>query len=133
MESNDPTTAAEQPAQTFAPDSPARRAEDFQEVTPQTADAVPTDEGAPEAVAQDPVIEDDPELPYRITRWNGIPNYECRECPYATVEGLEAVLRHINERHGPPPAELMQDAGITLYDQYGREIPRAQPIPEGGE
>jgi hypothetical protein len=31
--------------------------------------------------------------------WNGIPNWQCTRCPFATIEGEAAIREHIAERH----------------------------------
>lgn len=95
--------------------------EPFAEVEPLTPEEPPST-----------VLQDDPELPYRVTSWNGLPNYECRQCPYAIVDGgLTAILQHIRDAHEEPPPGLMQAAGFTLYDRWGNPLPRVSP--EGGD
>lgn len=37
------------------------------------------------------------EEPYRSGEWDGIPNYKCPYCLYATIEGSHAVQVHIDE------------------------------------
>lgn len=72
-----------------------------------------------------PPVLDDPSLPYTVSRWHDLPNYECRQCAYSTVNGENDILLHLAQVHGPQPVELMQAAGITLYDQWGHELPRS--------
>lgn len=40
---------------------------------------------------------------YRTTKWSGLDNFECQQCPFSTLDhGL--IIRHVRERH-PTPAE----------------------------
>lgn len=56
------------------------------------------------------------ELPWREMLWHGLPMLRCRLCPYDTLEGVEAMIEHIEARHAPepPPAPLVQ-----AYDASG--------------
>lgn len=49
-----------------------------------------------------PWEEDDPEKVFRIRTWSGIPNYECRECDFATTKGARFAIEHYYHRHAPP-------------------------------
>lgn len=37
--------------------------------------------------------------PYRVGRWNGLPNYECAHCAFATLE-LSRIEAHAKQKHG---------------------------------
>ncbi len=56
------------------------------------------------------------ELPWTELRWHGLPMLRCRLCPYDTLEGVEAMIEHIEARHAPepPPQPLVQ-----AYDASG--------------
>lgn len=69
-----------------------------------------------------------PEPSYTIGCWNGLDNYQCRHCPYSTLD-LEEIERHQQQRHGPPPPPPVV-AHPTLVDRFGNPLPVQQ---EGGE
>ncbi|MCS7294436.1 MAG: hypothetical protein NZ761_03475 [Dehalococcoidia bacterium] len=50
------------------------------------------------APAAPPVAEDaagDAELPYVVTSWGSLPRYQCRLCPYDTLDRAE-IERHVD-------------------------------------
>ncbi len=80
---------------------------------------------APAGVALPPgvVVEETPsppeELPWVEMLWHGMPMLRCRLCPYDTLEGVEAMIEHIEARHAPepPPTPLVQ-----AFDARGNPI-----------
>jgi hypothetical protein len=36
---------------------------------------------------------------YRIGTWKGRPNYECKYCPYSTVDGERDIEEHVTKKH----------------------------------
>lgn len=42
---------------------------------------------------------------YYLTQWRGLDNWQCRHCPFATVNGLDEMLRHL-QNHLPAKGQL---------------------------
>ena len=59
---------------------------------------LPTEE--PLTVPVDPVHVD--ENNWTIGQWSGLPNYECKACPFSTLD-LPVMEEHQKERHSPKP------------------------------
>ena len=61
-----------------------------------------------------------PDLPYTVEHWAHLPRYQCKFCPFDSLD--EDVAReHFLSVHKPP--EWMHVAGIIL-DRYGNPIVR---------
>jgi hypothetical protein len=43
------------------------------------------------------------EKPYTVGSWRGLTQYQCKLCPWDTLEGEEAMLEHLRTAHAPPP------------------------------
>ncbi len=66
---------------------------------------------------------------YSVGQWNGRDNYQCNECPFATLNEAE-MLDHIIARHTPPPPPRPRALGgglILVADKSGREVQPASP------
>lgn len=62
---------------------------------------------------------------YTVGTWAGLPNYECRHCPFATLDEAE-MLSHCIARHAPKPL----GGGVVLVaDARGREVTAPVPAP----
>jgi hypothetical protein len=44
---------------------------------------------------------------YRLTEWKGLDNWQCKHCPYSTVNGLGEMLGHL-VKHGLPQGQPLQ-------------------------
>lgn len=59
---------------------------------------------------------------YEVSRWRHITNYQCKLCPFATVEGLQLMLAHIQAKHGRQAVEIVDDdvpgyeAEVVFYE-----------------
>jgi len=62
---------------------------------------------------------EEPEQLFTVGRWGAYVRWQCRLCPWDTLDGEEAMLEHIQARHGPPPAPA---AVIQVYDASGRPV-----------
>lgn len=68
------------------------------------------------AVEASPVSDE--ALPYELSSWNGIPRFQCRECAWDTVEGLDHFMTHwrgVHEVLPPPPAP----PPLIVTDRFG--------------
>lgn len=52
---------------------------------------------------------------YDVGRWNNQPLYNCRECPYDTLDE-QAMQRHVETHRAPPAPEEVQ---VVLLDRFG--------------
>lgn len=49
---------------------------------------------------------------FRVDRqWHGLPLFECAFCPYATVDGMQEMIRHLEGRHGMSRRVVYQNVG----------------------
>ncbi len=58
-----------------------------------------------------------PKPHWTVGSWSGIPNYQCAYCPFATIDGEEAIRQHIIDRHLPQVMTLEDRArasGLVL-------------------
>ncbi len=62
---------------------------------------------------------------YTISKWKGLPNYECLFCGHATVDH-ETALEHANDAHAPPEPKII-DTGLVT--ESGAPITRAAVEP----
>lgn len=70
------------------------------------------------------VLEDDPQKVYTVGVWGPVgamrPNYRCRLCPFATLNGPDIFMAHFKARHleeeeeAPPPSGLVGPNGRPL-------------------
>ncbi len=58
---------------------------------------------------------------YTISKWKGLPNYECLFCGHATVDH-DTALEHADDAHAPPKPKII-DTG--LVSETGAPITRA--------
>lgn len=77
---------------------------------------------APAAVEAEPAeMQTEPvELPYRVGSWCGFAHYECRQCPFDTLEEgamLEHVAGHMVAEQAP-----VRSGTVLVADKYGHEI-----------
>lgn len=52
--------------------------------------------------------------------WKGKDNYECKHCPYSTLD-REEIVQHYNEKHAPAP-KAPEPVKATIYDRFGNRI-----------
>jgi hypothetical protein len=79
------------------------------------------EEGAlPEAVFP-PEEEKAPaeEKPYTVDQWGGFTQWQCKLCPWDTLEGEAAMLEHLASAHAPPPKPK---SPILIADKSGRQV-----------
>lgn len=55
---------------------------------------------------------------YDVGRWNNQPLYNCRECPYDTLDE-QAMQRHVETHRAPPAPEEVQ---VVLLDRFGNVV-----------
>lgn len=55
---------------------------------------------------------------YDVGKWNNQPLYNCRECPYDTLDE-QAMQRHVEAHQAPPAPEEVQ---VVLLDRFGNVI-----------
>lgn len=94
--------------------------------TPQPAEAAPAPAPAP---APEPAPAPTPEpghrLPYRVSTWHDLANYECEvaPCQWSSIEGLDAFIDHwLTRHHGVPATPTPRRAVPPLYDRFGNVI-----------
>ena len=84
---------------------------------PQAAAVAPSEAAAP-----------GPVLNYTVIKWNGLENYECRECPYATLDEL-MMQEHQAQWHAPAPA--VRQVRLPMYDRYGNPLSISMEVTNG--
>lgn len=77
--------------------------------------------GTPMAAQADLPTALDDELDYWVGEWNGLMRWQCGQCPWDTLDGEEAMLRHIADRHAPLPAPARAQK-IQVYDRWGNPV-----------
>lgn len=85
--------------------------------------------GEPVELATVSVETAPPEVPFELGTWKGLTQWRCRQCPWDTLNGAEAVLAHIQEVHQPPlrpPSPPL----IAIADRWGHEVRPAAPGPQ---
>lgn len=87
---------------------------------PEAPPVVEVTAAAGEACPDDGAVrgEEQPELPYTVGKWQGYTQWQCRLCPWDTLEGEEAIWEHIQARHAPPPAPPL----VQAYSAGGHPI-----------
>ena len=78
-----------------------------------------------------------PDKHYYLTRWHGMDNYQCKYCPFSTLDGEAALNAHVIDKHFAAKAA----PEILVADKRGRpvEIPAEiiftgeEPAEEEGE
>lgn len=58
---------------------------------------------------------------YNEGKWAGLPNYECKQCPYKSLDKSK-LLEHVATKHVPPP-EPEKPTGVILLDQLPEKPP----------
>lgn len=48
-----------------------------------------------------PPMDLSPDAPWREDRWAELPQFNCRSCPYQTLEGRQAIEQHVAAAHPP--------------------------------
>lgn len=74
----------------------------------------------PVAAAAEPLTSPyESNVPWTMGTWSGMPQWRCTMCPFDTLDGEDAMIVHIEARHGPTPtaAPLVQ-----AYDARGNPI-----------
>jgi hypothetical protein len=72
---------------------------------------------------KDPTPKQEENLPYNISQWNGINNYECKLCSWSTVDGENQILDHYIRSHTAPVAQVNPNAPKPLFlDRNGNPI-----------
>lgn len=81
----------------------------------------PAPEETPTIAAVDAVDSQSPaeDPDYSISQWNGLPNYECRHCPWSTLDSALIEL-HAYQQHRIRDAQ--RPIAIPLYDRFGNLI-----------
>lgn len=71
------------------------------------------------AAAAPVVVAEVSDLPWTTSMWSGLPQWRCSLCPWDTLEGEDAMIEHIEGKHGavPPPPPLVQ-----AYDARGNPL-----------
>lgn len=78
--------------------------------------AVRSESAEPVAEAEAVVIVQTPELPWTLSTWSGLPQWRCTLCPFDTLDGEDAMIEHIEARHG---ASTQRPALVQAYDARG--------------
>jgi hypothetical protein len=58
---------------------------------------------------------------YVVTSWNGLPNYECSVCPYATLSE-ESILLHVLQQHIRPYRQPPDQPRPVIFDRFGNPV-----------
>lgn len=62
---------------------------------------------------------------YEVGQWKGMPRWQCKLCPWDTLEGEEVIRKHIVTTHmAPPPKE--EPKQVLVADRFGNVV-------EGGD
>lgn len=59
------------------------------------------------------------ERSYTVGSWRGFTQYQCKLCPWDTLEGEAAMLEHLRSAHAPAPEPK---SPILIADKSGRQI-----------
>ncbi len=81
--------------------------------------AVRYENAEPVAEAEAVVIAQAPKLPWTLSTWSGLPQWRCTLCPFDTLDGEDAMIEHIENRHGAIPAAAPL---VQAYDARGNPI-----------
>ncbi len=54
------------------------------------------------------------EAPWTIGQWKGLPNYECKLCPFSTLD-LPVMEEHQEQKHAPEPASVQPKVKRRRY------------------
>lgn len=77
-------------------------------------------EAAPLREPDAPVRKSDEERGYKENAWNGMPHYECLQCPFDTMVE-DDMLVHVQEMHNPVTRRYVP-VSQQIYDRFGNVI-----------
>lgn len=62
--------------------------------------------------------------PWIAGRWNDMPQWKCRACPWDTLAGEEAFMDHWKHVHAPANTAARREQGRTLpiLDRFGNPV-----------
>lgn len=68
---------------------------------------------------------------WELGEWKGLPQWRCSLCPWDTLVGEEAMLKHIADVHTPkPPRKVVQ--WLPLVDRYGNQMVVEKEVEDDG-
>ena len=56
---------------------------------------------------------------FEIGQWKGLPNYQCKECPWSTLH-IDAANEHYKTFHAPGAVKV--PVTVPILDRFGNRI-----------